>query len=79
MGTNLDIEMKVRITEQMSREIDELVASRIAGTKRSDIVREALSLHLHDQLKQTGQRNLRKAESDFAKAAQAIKGSIPKT
>ena len=71
MGTNLDIELKVRISEAMSRQIDAVVAGRHEGVNRSDIVREALAMHLADQLHQSGKDDLRKA-------AQAIKGGIPK-
>ena len=61
MGTNLDIELKVRITPDMSNQIDAVVASRPDGTNRSDIVREALSLHLADQLHQSGKDDLKRA------------------
>jgi len=61
MGTNLDIELKVRITPEMSEQIDAVVASRPDGTNRSDIVREALSLHLADQLHQSGKDDLKRA------------------
>jgi Arc/MetJ-type ribon-helix-helix transcriptional regulator len=61
MGTNLDIELKVRISPAMSQQIDALVASRPDGTNRSDIVREALSLHLAHQLHKSGQRDLKYA------------------
>jgi Arc/MetJ-type ribon-helix-helix transcriptional regulator len=61
MGTNLDIELKVRITPEMSEHIDAVVASRPDGTNRSDIVREALSLHLADQLHQSGKDDLKRA------------------
>lgn len=72
MGTNgLDIELKVRITPAMSRQIDSVVASRPDGTNRSDIVREALSLHLADQLHQSG-------KDDFKKAASSIKSRLGK-
>jgi Arc/MetJ-type ribon-helix-helix transcriptional regulator len=66
MGTSLDIEMKVRITPAMSEQIDAVVASRPDGTNRSDIVREALSLHLADQLHESG-------KDDFKRAANSIK------
>lgn len=65
MGTNLDIELKVRITPDMRDQIDAVVASRPDGTNRSDIVREALSLHLADNLHQSG-------KDDFKKAAASI-------
>ena len=71
MGTNLDIELKVRISEAMSAQIDRVVSSRTEGVNRSDIVREALSMHLADQLHESGKEDLRKA-------ARAIKGRIPK-
>lgn len=71
MGTSLDIELKVRISEAMSQQIDRVVATRTEGVNRSDIVREALTMHLADQLHQSGKDDLRKA-------AQAIKGRIPK-
>lgn len=71
MGDKLDFEMKVRITPAMSEEIDALVSTRPTGAKRSDVVREALTLYLADQLHQSGKDDLRKA-------AQAIKGRIPK-
>ena len=71
MGTNLDIELKVRIKPEMRDQIDAVVASRPDGTNRSDIVREALSLHLAEQLEQSG-------KSDLRKAAKAIKSSFGK-
>lgn len=71
MGTNLEIELKVRISEAMSQQIDRVVATRTEGVNRSDIVREALAMHLADHLHQSGKDDLRKA-------AQAIKGRIPK-
>lgn len=71
MGTSLDIELKVRITPAMSKQIDALVASRPDGTNRSDIVREALSLHLADNLHQSG-------KDDLKKAANTIKSRLRK-
>lgn len=71
MGTNLDIELKVRISEAMSAQIDRVVSRRTEGVNRSDIVREALAMHLADQLHESG-------KDDFRKAAQAIIGRIPK-
>lgn len=71
MGTNLDIELKVRIKPEMRDQIDAVVASRPDGTNRSDIVREALSLHLAEQLEHSG-------KSDLRKAAKAIKNSLGK-
>lgn len=65
MGTNLDIELKVRITPDMSDQIDAVVASRPDGTNRSDIVREALSLHLADNLHQSGKDDLKKAAASI--------------
>lgn len=70
MGTNLDIELKVRISEAMSRQIDAVVARRIDGTNRSDIVREAITLHLADQL--TAQLN-KEGQADLKKAAAKVK------
>ena len=70
MGTNLDIELKVRISEAMSRQIDAVVARRIDGTNRSDIVREAITLHLADQL--TAQLN-QQGQADLQKAAAKVK------
>lgn len=55
----------------MSTQIDKVVSTRPEGVNRSDIVREALAMHLADQLHQSGKDDLRKA-------AQAIKGRIPK-
>ena len=69
MSNNLDIELKVRISEAMSRQIDKVVARRPEGVNRSDIVREAIAGLLTDQLDQSGKDDLRKA-------ARAIKGSI---
>lgn len=71
MGTNLDIELKVRISEAMSAQIDKVVSARPEGVNRSDIVREALAMHLADQLHESGKDDLRKA-------ARAIKGSLRK-
>jgi len=71
MSSNLDIELKVRISEAMSRQIDAVVASRPEGVNRSDIVREAIAGLLTNQLHESGKDDLRKA-------AQAIKGRIPK-
>lgn len=71
MSNNLDIELKVRISEAMSRQIDKVVARRPEGVNRSDIVREAIAGLLTDQLDQSG-------KDDFRKAARAIKGSIRK-
>ena len=70
MGTNLDIELKVRISEAMSRQIDAVVARRIDGTNRSDIVREAITLHLGNQL--TAQLN-KEGQADLKKAAAKVK------
>jgi Arc/MetJ-type ribon-helix-helix transcriptional regulator len=70
MGTNLDIELKVRISEAMSRQIDAVVARRIDGTNRSDIVREAITLHLGNQL--TAQLN-QQGQADLQKAAAKVK------
>lgn len=63
MSSNLDIELKVRISEGMSREIDAVVASRPEGVNRSDIVREAIAGLLTDQLHESGKDDLRKAAS----------------
>ena len=71
MSNNLDIELKVRISEAMSRQIDKVVARRPEGVNRSDIVREAIAGLLTDQLDQSG-------KDDLSKAARAIKGSIRK-
>lgn len=71
MGTNLDIELKVRISEAMSAQIDQVVARRPEGVNRSDIVREALALHLSDQLHQSG-------KDDFKKAAAKVKSRLRK-
>lgn len=71
MGTNLDIELKVRISEAMSQQIDRVVSTRPEGVNRSDIVREAIAGLLTDHLNQSG-------KDDFAKAARRIKGSIRK-
>lgn len=78
MGTNLDIELKVRIKPEMRDQIDAVVATRPDGTNRSDIVREALSLHLAEELQKSGKKQLREAKSEFSKAAKAIIGRIPK-
>jgi metal-responsive CopG/Arc/MetJ family transcriptional regulator len=78
MSSNLEFELKVRITPEMSKEIDAVVATRPAGVNRSHIVREALTSYLGDQLHQIGKAHLGEAKSDFAKAAKAIKGSIRK-
>jgi hypothetical protein len=71
MSSNLDIELKVRISEGMSRQIDAVVAGRPEGVNRSDVVREAIAGFLTDQLHQSG-------KDDFRKAATSIKGSIRK-
>jgi Arc/MetJ-type ribon-helix-helix transcriptional regulator len=63
MSSNLDIELKVRISEAMSRQIDKVVATRPEGVNRSDIVREAIASLLTDQLHQSGKDDLRKAAS----------------
>jgi Arc/MetJ-type ribon-helix-helix transcriptional regulator len=57
----LDKELKIRISPDMCRQIDAVVARRHEGTNRSDIVREALALHLADQLDQSGKADLKKA------------------
>lgn len=57
----LDKELKIRISPDMCRQIDAIVARRPEGTNRSDIVREALALHLADQLDQAGKADLKKA------------------
>jgi Arc/MetJ-type ribon-helix-helix transcriptional regulator len=61
MGNNLDIELKVRISEAMSQQIDKVVARRPEGVNRSDIVREAIAGLLADQLDQSGKDDLRKS------------------
>jgi Arc/MetJ-type ribon-helix-helix transcriptional regulator len=61
MGTTLDKELKIRISPAMCDQIDAVVARRPEGTNRSDIVREALSLHLADQLHEMGRADLKKA------------------
>ncbi len=71
MSSNLDIELKVRISEAMSRQIDTVVASRPEGVNRSDIVREAIAGLLTDQLHESG-------KDDFRKAASRIKRSLGK-
>ncbi len=63
MSSNLDIELKVRISEAMSRQIDTVVASRPEGVNRSDIVREAIAGLLTNQLHESGKDDLRKAAS----------------
>lgn len=73
MGTNLDIELKVRITEAMSRQIDAVVARRIDGTNRSDIVREAITLHLGNQL--AAQFN-QQGQADLQEATEKIKSRL---
>jgi Arc/MetJ-type ribon-helix-helix transcriptional regulator len=57
----LDKELKIRISPDMCRQIDAVVVRRPEGTNRSDIVREALALHLADQLDQAGKADLKKA------------------
>lgn len=57
----LDKELKIRISPDMCQQIDAVVARRPEGTNRSDIVREALALHLADQLDQAGKADLKKA------------------
>ena len=71
MGTNLDIELKVRISEAMSRQIDKVVSTRPEGVNRSDIVREAIASLLTDQLHQSG-------KDDLGKAARRIKRAFGK-
>ena len=61
MSSNLDIELKVRISEAMSQQIDKVVATRPEGVNRSDIVREAIAGLLADQLDESGKEDLRKA------------------
>lgn len=78
MGTNLDIELKIRIKQEMRDQLDAVVASRPDGTNRSDIVREALSLHLAEELQKSGKKQLRQAKAEFSKAAKAMIGRIPK-
>ena len=61
MSSNLDIELKVRISEAMSQQIDKVVATRPEGVNRSDIVREAIAGLLTNQLNQSGKADLRHA------------------
>jgi metal-responsive CopG/Arc/MetJ family transcriptional regulator len=61
MSSNLDIELKVRISEAMSQQIDKVVATRPEGVNRSDIVREAIAGLLANQLHQSGKDDLRHA------------------
>ena len=63
LSGNLDIELKVRISEDMSQQIDAVVATRPEGVNRSDIVREAIAGLLADQLHQSGKDDLRQAAS----------------
>ena len=55
----LEKELKIRISPEMCQEIDQLVSRRPEGVNRSDIVREALTLYLADQLHQSGKDDLR--------------------
>jgi Arc/MetJ-type ribon-helix-helix transcriptional regulator len=71
MGTTLDKELKIRISPAMCDQIDAVVARRPEGTNRSDIVREALSLHLADELHKSG-------KDDLGKAARRVKRSFGK-
>jgi Arc/MetJ-type ribon-helix-helix transcriptional regulator len=71
MSSNLDIELKVRISEAMSSQIDKVVATRPEGVNRSDIVREAIAGLLTEQLHQSG-------KDDLGKAAKAIKRAFTK-
>lgn len=71
MSTNLEVELKVRIKEDMSAAIDRLVSRLQDGSKRSDIVRRALALYLGDELENSG-------KGDLGKAAAAVKRNFRK-
>ena len=71
MSNNLDIELKVRISEAMSRQIDKVITTRPEGVNRSDIVREAIAGLLADQLHQSG-------KDDLGKAARRVKRAFGK-
>jgi metal-responsive CopG/Arc/MetJ family transcriptional regulator len=71
MSNNLDIELKVRISEAMSRQIDKVITTRPEGINRSDIVREAIAGLLADQLHQSG-------KDDLGKAARRVKRAFGK-
>jgi Arc/MetJ-type ribon-helix-helix transcriptional regulator len=71
MSSNLDIELKVRISQAMSQQIDKVVATRPEGVNRSDIVREAIAGLLADQLHKSG-------KDDLGKAARRIKRAFSK-
>lgn len=69
----LDKEIKIRISPDMCRQIDAVVSRRPEGVNRSHIVREALTLHLADEL--TAELN-HQGQSDLKKAARKVKSRL---